>query len=116
MRRSVLPAVVLGLVALPATTLARDAREITVVNATGATIQSLFVSPVGTEEWEEDVLGVDVLEDGDSVDISFSGYEADECAFDILAANADGDAWLLSDVNLCEVTAVTLTERLIKAQ
>ena len=102
----------LGLLAAPA---AADERDITVANKTGAVIQSLFISAVDTEDWEEDVLGLDVLADGESVEISFSGYEKGQCAFDVLATNEDGDAWLLPDVDLCETTTVTITAKYIKA-
>ncbi len=92
-----------------------DERDITVVNKTGAVIQSLFISAVDTEDWEEDVLGLDVLADGESVEISFSGYEKGQCTFDVLATNEDGDAWLLPDVDLCETATVTITAKSIKA-
>jgi hypothetical protein len=111
----VVAAAVLGTVLATAGALA-DERDITVVNKTGDVIHSLFVSPVDTEAWEEDVLGMDVLADGESVEISFSGYEEGQCAFDVLATNEDGDQWVLTDLDLCETVTITITAKYIRAQ
>lgn len=93
-----------------------DKRDITVVNKTGKPILSLFISPTDTDKWEEDVLGEDVLEDGESVEVHFSGYAKDQCEFDILATNEKGDEWLLPEVNLCEVSTITITPKYIRAK
>jgi hypothetical protein len=87
----------------------RDERDVVVVNRTGKVIESLFVSEVASDDWEDDVLGDDVLGDGDSVEVSFAGYDAGVCHFDILATNDAGDSWLLADVDLCKATTVTIT-------
>jgi len=108
-------AIAAALVLTPALGLAVDARDIAVVNKTGKPVFSLFVSPVDSEEWGEDILGVDVLEDGRTVKISFSGYDDERCHFDILATDDDNE-WLLPDVNLCEVVDITITATCIKAE
>ncbi len=110
-------AILLLVVALAVPTLAYgDKRDITVVNKTGKPIYSLYISPVEVDDWEEDVLGVDVLEDGKSVDVHFSGYAKDQCNFDILATNEDGDEWLLTDVDLCQVSTIIITAKYIRAK
>lgn len=95
---------------------ADDARDITVVNKSGKPISELYISPADSSDWEEDVLGVDVLAEGENVKISFSGYKDDQCSFDVLARNADGDEWLLTDLNLCETLTVTITDKYIQAK
>ena len=39
------------------------------------TIDQLYCSPTKVNDWEEDILGVDVLEDGEEVNITFSRDE-----------------------------------------
>ena len=66
------------------------------VNKTGYDIESIFVAPTTEREWGEDIMGVDMLEEGESVEITFDagentenwdiyvtwrGYEADEDVF-----------------------------------
>lgn len=116
MNKLLAAAAVLACLVVPAVGSAADARDITVVNATGKPVYSLFISPVGIETWEEDVLGVDVLADGESVRIEFSGYADDQCSFDILATNEDGDEWLLPDVDLCSVSEVVIAAEYIRAE
>src|ERR1700682_1391603 len=47
------------------------AQDFTLVNATGVEIDKVFISPHGTDDWEEDILGQDTLASGDKVDIKF---------------------------------------------
>ena len=107
---------VLACLGLATAAAAADAGEITVVNRTGKPIYSLFISPVDSEDWEEDVLGVDVLPDGEAVHVAFTGYADDQCSFDVLATNEDGDEWLLPDVDLCSVSEVVVTAKYIRAE
>src|SRR5205085_12641495 len=49
---------------------ARPARgELTITNLTGSSIDMLYLSPSDAPTWEENVLGHDVLRDGDTVAI-----------------------------------------------
>lgn len=41
------------------------------VNSTGYVLDQVYVSPTNTNEWEEDILGQDVLKDGEQVTIKF---------------------------------------------
>jgi len=41
-------------------------------NQTGYLIEEVYVSPSNKDDWEEDVLGQDVLENGESVNITFT--------------------------------------------
>jgi hypothetical protein len=110
MRTRVLPLLLAAWLALPL--LARaDKRDVTIVNRTGREITSLFISPTGVDQWEDDVLGGDVLEDGQTLSVSFEGYAEDECTFDILAGSGNEDAWLLPEVDLCEVGEIVVTAK-----
>jgi hypothetical protein len=64
------------------------AGTIQIVNATGFTLQEIYVSDSGTEDWEEDVLGGDVLEDGVTLNLRVNGsYEY----FDLAAVDTEGN-------------------------
>lgn len=98
-------AIVLALLA-PATALA-GAQDFTLVNRTGLRIVELYISTSETDEWEEDVLGVDVLEDGASVNIHFSAKEQAK-HWDLKIVDSDGDEVVWTNLNLLEISKVTL--------
>jgi hypothetical protein len=95
---------------------AADKRDITVVNKAGEPITELYISLANDMKWGEDILGVDVLNSGESVDIHFSGYAKKDCLFDVLAKNKAGEEWLLEDLDLCEVSTIKITPDNIKAK
>jgi hypothetical protein len=82
-------------------------QDFTLVNATGVTIDEVYVSPVAAKDWQEDVLGEDVLEDGEEVEISFSRDE-DVCAWDIMVKDTDGNEIYWKKIDLCEHSRITL--------
>jgi hypothetical protein len=47
-------------------------QDFKVVNKTGIEIHKLFVSPHSSDEWGEDILGRDTLDDGESVNVKFA--------------------------------------------
>lgn len=47
------------------------------VNKTGYDINEIFVSPTKMKDWGEDIMGRDVLLDGESVDIAFDTEESE---------------------------------------
>ena len=50
-----------------------SAATIMIKNNTGVTIEELYLSDSGTEDWEEDVLGNDVLDHGETLRINVDG-------------------------------------------
>ncbi len=48
------------------------------VNKTGYDIESIFVSPTTEKAWGEDVMGKELLKDGETVEISFDPGETDK--------------------------------------
>ena len=82
-------------------------QNFTVVNNTGHTVMTLNVSASNDDNWGPDILGADVLANGQTVEVSFERGEA-QCLWDIRATYDDGDTSDLRGVNLCEVGTVTL--------
>ena len=91
-----------------ATAMARAGKQDFVLNnETGVEIHELYVSPVETDEWEEDVLGVDTLPDGDSVKITFDDRDK-HVHWDLKVVDSKGNSIEWHDLNLIEIAEVTL--------
>lgn len=101
MKHLIAPLLGLAIAALPAPALA-DAGNFTLVNKTGAAISSLQIRRVGTSAWQP-LTGAPPS--GARVAVAFANPD---CAFDIKANLAGGDAATFTGVNLCDVTVVTL--------
>ena len=101
--------VVLALLALATLVgpLSAGSQDFTLVNATGVTIVEFYIAPSATDNWEEDVLGVDMLATGDSVDISFSPTEDAE-EWDMRTVDSDGDVVVWRGLLLNNLVQVTL--------
>ena len=79
-----------------------QATDFVLVNGTDQSLGSLEIRRTGTSNWQ--ALGAAPAA-GAQGQIAFSNPD---CAFDIRAVPASGDAIVWSGVNLCEVSAVTL--------
>jgi hypothetical protein len=82
-------------------------QNFTVVNNTGHTVMTLNVSPSNADSWGPDILGSQVLANGQSAQVSFPRGES-QCQWDVKATYDDGDTTDMRAVNLCEVATVTL--------
>lgn len=83
-------------------------QDFTLVNKTGYEIGEVYVSPAKSADWEDDVLGQDVLPDGDRVDISFS-RDTDACYWDMkVVYTIDSTSAEWERFNLCEVSKIKI--------
>ncbi|MES2989519.1 MAG: hypothetical protein V4808_16615 [Pseudomonadota bacterium] len=101
------PAAPAGDAAAPAAGTAAGQQDFTIVNKTGHTVVNFNVSPTSENEWGPDILGQDVLNDGETAKITFS-RDADACLWDLKATYDDDDTTEMKKVDLCEVATVTL--------
>lgn len=76
-------------------------------NATGVEIHELYVSPTTADDWEEDVLGVDTLPDGESVKVTFEDREK-RSKWDLKVVDSKGNSIEWEALNLLEISEVTL--------
>lgn len=81
--------------------------DFTLVNKTGLTIDKVFVSPSKDDEWGEDVMGKDVLKNGESVEIQFSRKET-TCMWDLKIVDEEDDSVEWTDLDLCKANEITL--------
>ncbi len=82
-------------------------RVVTFENKSDSAVEALFGSNVGENSWEEDLLGEGVLEPGEAIEVNFDDGTG-SCQFDFKATFADGTEGTLADVNVCEVSNVTI--------
>lgn len=82
-------------------------QDFQILNKTGHTVVAFNVSPTNENEWGPDILGQDVLNDGESAKITFKRGE-DECMWDLRATYDDNDTTEMKGVNLCQIATVTL--------
>lgn len=76
---------------------------LTIKNNTGTDIYFLLVTSSEAEEWDydvDDVLGDDVMEQGDSVTISLEQYDFD--LFDIMAEDPDENTITIYDMAMTD--------------
>lgn len=97
-----------GVIVLLATpSLAQDL-EFTLVNHSSHTIVEMYVSPVGEDEWGENILTVDVVEPGVSGDVSIADG-LDTCEYDLRVVT-DTDAEAIETQDLCVLSTFTVTD------
>ena len=73
-----------------------------IYNDTEFTIVEFYASNKGTSDWQEDILGTEVLAPGSWVMVNIddgTGY----CKFDFLAVFEDQDQVVSGDNNICEL-------------
>ena len=90
---------------------AADQRDFKLINGTNdVTITELYVAASSSDDWEEDVLGSDVLLPGESVNVHFGRFNPSTCTYDIKVIGKDGSTGELDEVDLCSTSTVTFTD------
>jgi len=82
-------------------------QDFTLVNRTGYTVKHVYVSAANTSSWEDDVLGEDVLDSGEHVNISFEKGTRG-CSYDLKVVYDDGDSSEWGKLNLCTINRVSI--------
>ena len=101
-------AAVVASVGLAAPASAQD-RNVLIINETQHAIVQFFASNIGVDDWQEDILGEDVLPVGQSVNINIDdGTEA--CLYDFKAVFDDGEELVRNGIDVCSIGTYTYTE------
>lgn len=82
-------------------------QDFTIVNNTGHVVVTLNVSPSRETRWGPDILGREVLANGEQAQVTFDRDES-ICLWDIRVTYDDGDTGDWRQVNLCETSEITL--------
>jgi hypothetical protein len=80
----------------------------TLINATSYTLREFYASPSSSRNWEEDILGREVLPPGYSGNITI-GDGRSTCVYDLLSVFSDGTTVTRWNVNLCALNDGTYT-------
>ncbi|WP_194273715.1 MULTISPECIES: hypothetical protein [Rhizobium] len=83
----------------------------TLKNGTNSVLTNFYTSPVGVNEWEDDVFGKQVLNPGESMDITIAdGRET--CKYDMKFEFEEGSNLdtTTDTQNLCEMSSYTIHE------
>ena len=78
-------------------------------NETSQVLDQFYASPSATDDWEEDILGQDVLDAGQSGNVTIVNG-SDQCEYDLKSVFQGGQEIVREDVNLCETGSYSLTE------
>jgi len=78
----------------------------TLTNGTDSVIDAFYASPPGNGDWEEDILGQDVLGPGESANITIDDG-AEDCHYDFLAVFDDGTELEHNGVGVCDGQSYT---------
>lgn len=82
-------------------------KDFTLVNQTGFEISEIYVSPAGTDDWQEDLLTQDSLENGKGASLHFDA-KTEAAKFDFKIVDEEGDEIVWKGVNLLKAAKVTL--------
>ena len=86
-----------------------DPRDFTLENDSLSYITHLYISPSSSDDWGDDILGVDVVPPGESVDITFDPGGR-TCIYDILVVTDEGRRTQENRQNLCTLTTEFYSE------
>jgi len=84
-------------------------RNVKIINKTKTTLVSFYASRVSTGNWEEDILGDDMLRPGQSITIDIDDGTG-ACRFDFKAEFEDGEDVVQEGVDVCKIGEFSFTE------
>ena len=82
-------------------------QDFTLVNQTGRDIINLYITPTNTYYWNDDILDVDILRNGDATHIVFDRNETDRY-WSMMAIFSDGNDWVWEKIDLFNTSQITL--------
>ncbi|MEY2706103.1 MAG: hypothetical protein RL407_2165 [Bacteroidota bacterium] len=92
-------------------TQAQTVLDFKLVNNTGEDFYGVYLTETTTDNWGEDILPQDIVEDGAVVSVTFE-YVDDEtlCIWDLrLTHDESEEEWIyIEEIDLCEVSVLTL--------
>jgi hypothetical protein len=79
-------------------------RHVRIINETEHAMVHFYASNVSVEDWQEDILGEDVLPAGSDVMINIDDGTG-HCEYDFKAVFDDGEVLIRHDINVCKITS-----------
>src|SRR5690554_5868235 len=107
MKKNLLPVMLAALMVLVfACSATADGKNLTIINQTGVDIYQLYMSPSGSEDWEEDLLEGEVFENGTELVIEFE--DIDGGLWDLLIMDKAGNSLEWYQLDLGVISRLTL--------
>lgn len=88
---------------------AQNSPSIKIVNNTGYSIYYIYVSPEENDEWGEELLGEDILENGQSFTVRLPQPLTQTKVYDIGVEDEDGDVYFKWKVTLTNNAQIVFT-------
>lgn len=109
MRKALFALLSVALVWFAAPVLAQEAKQdFTLVNKTGYELKAVYVGPSTSDDWGDDIMGQDVLADGQAVNIHFQP-KVKACKWDLkVIYTEDNSKAVWTDIDLCNVGKITI--------
>lgn len=96
------------LVMAPVAALSQAQQNFALVNRSGAQVDEVYVSASSSNNWGRDILGEGVMPSGTRRNITFP-QRTSVCQFDLRVVFAGGQKSEANNLNLCEVTTITVS-------
>jgi hypothetical protein len=81
-------------------------RRVVIVNNTGVPMTNFYASASETNDWEEDILGRDILDDGEEVRVNIDDGSG-ECMFDFKGVFKGGQSVVKKKIDVCHIGKFT---------
>jgi hypothetical protein len=88
---------------------AQNMPSVRIINNTGYDIYFLYVSSSEDDEWGEDILGKDVLEDGMTFTYRLPQPLNRTSVYDFMAEDEDGDSYTKMDISVSNNALIVFT-------
>ena len=85
-------------------------REVQLTNNTRMAIIEVYAAPVGTDRWQQDLLGDDFLGPATSVSVRLDDGGG-SCRFDLKTIFDDGTTLIRRNVNVCAIEGYAISKR-----
>jgi hypothetical protein len=106
LKLSILAGAMIASVSLAAPAAAEDL-TFTLTNSSSWVVSEFYASPADVNDWESDILGVDVLGSEEATDVTIADGRT-QCNYDFKFVLDDGTEHTAAAVNICELGSYTL--------
>jgi len=79
-----------------------DRLKIVIDNNTSKSVESVYISPKESKEWSNDILGKDVLLNGENSTLTIPGNYGKGCSFDLKVVYPDGKTSTWTNLDFCK--------------
>ncbi len=83
-------------------------RHVEIINKTGMNLKHFYASVMSADSWEEDILGQDILEDGETFDADIDDGSG-KCKYDFKGVFENGESLIQRGIDVCKTSTYTYT-------